>query len=110
MSNFKIPRIDSPIHRKFVASQPCLITGYQGECGVGHHLLRVEAIKGIARKVCDKWMVPLHSTIHDALHKNGDEVVFFANHGLDYDFVKSRAIELAMQSPDKKIRAAVWKV
>jgi hypothetical protein len=92
------------VHMLFVASQPCIISGYQGEYGVGHHLLRSEPTKGIARKQSDIWIVPLHSTLHDALHKNGNEIAFFANHGLDYDDVKERALYLASISPDPKIR------
>jgi len=107
MSNSKVARIDSPLHRRFVASQPCLITGYQGERGVDHHLMRAEPIKGIARKVCDRWVVPLESSIHDALHKNGNEISFFANHGLSYEAVKAFAMQFAILSPDKRISDAV---
>lgn len=102
--NFKIESIDSPKHRKFVAGQPCIISGYQGECGIAHHLLRAESIKGTSKKSCDRWCVPLHSTIHDALHKNGNEVAFFANHGLDYEAVKQIARDLSNRSPDGRIR------
>lgn len=91
-------------HMLFVASEPCIISGYQGKYGVGHHLLRNEPTKGIARKQSDIWIIPLHSTLHDALHKNGNEIVFFANHGLDYKAVKSEALRLAISSPDPKIR------
>ena len=82
--NFKIKKIRSEKHRKFVASQPCVVTGYQGDKGVPHHLMQVDGVKGIGVKSCDMWSIPLHHDIHMALHKNGNEVVFFANHGLDY--------------------------
>jgi len=99
----KIPKIRSPKHRKFVASQPCMITG--STYGVqSHRLLRVEPIKGLSTKSCDSYCVPLHHTIHDALHKNGNEIVFFANHGFDYEVVKDMAEFLSMQSPCDKIR------
>lgn len=98
-------KIDSPKHRKWIAQQPCLVTHYQGEYGVSHHLLRVEG-KGMAIKTCDMWCVPLHSTIHDALHKNGNEIGFFANHGFDYWIVKNLALRFAALSPDPKIRKA----
>lgn len=95
-------KIRSKKHREFVASEPCMITGYTH--GVqAHHLLRVEG-KGMGTKSCDRWCVPLHYTIHDALHKNGNEVVFFANHGWHYEDVKGIALALAQGSPDKKIR------
>lgn len=105
--NFKIKRIDSPIHRKWIASKACIITGYQGEKGVPHHLLRVESTKGTSYKNCDIWCVPLHSDIHDALHKNGNEIVFFANHGMDYEEVKQLAEIFASLSPDMRIREAI---
>lgn len=94
-------------HMLFVASQPCIISGYQGEYVVGHHLLRAESVKGVGRKNSDMWLVPLHSALHDALHRNGDEVWFFVNYGLAYEDVKDRALYLASISPDPKIRQLV---
>ena len=110
--NFKIKKIRSDKHRKFVASQPCVVTGYQGDKGVPHHLLRCGDSRGVAMKVCDMWCVPLHHDIHMALHKNGNEVVFFANHGLTYETVMSAAIHYASISPDKRIREAMrlWEI
>ena len=106
MSNFKIKRIDSPKHRKFITTRACLISGYK--TGVqAHHLMRAEPVKGMGIKLCDKWCIPLHHTIHDALHKAGDEIAFFANHGMDYDDVKQLAGVYASMSPDKRIRDAV---
>ena len=106
--NFKVERIDSPRHRKFVASQPCLITGSKD--GVqAHHLLRVNG-KGMGIKSCDMWCIPLHHTVHDALHKSGNEKIFFINHGREYEYIIGRAQALASQSPDIKIRMAakIW--
>lgn len=95
-------KIRSKAHRQFVSEQPCMITG--ATHGVqSHHLLRVEG-KGLSTKACDKWVVPLHYTIHDALHKNGNEIVFFANHGWDYEDVKEFAKGLCIISPCNKIR------
>ncbi len=103
--NFKVDRVDSPRHRKFVASQPCLITGSKD--GVqAHHLLRTGE-HGTGIKSSDIWCIPLHHTVHDALHKNGNEVVFFANHGRDYERVKEIARNLSNESPDIKIRMAM---
>lgn len=92
-------------HMLFVASEPCIISGYQGEYGIGHHLLRTGE-HCMSKKSSDIWIIPLHSTLHDALHKNGNEVAFFANHGLDYEAVKSEGLRLALNSPDPKIRKA----
>jgi len=96
-------KIRSKKHRDFVASQPCIVTGYQGERVVAHHLLRVPG-KGMGTKSCDSWTVPLESSVHDALHRNGNEVEFFKNRWLDYERVKECARELARMSPDIKIR------
>ena len=97
-------KIRSPKHRKFVASQPCIITGYQGERGVPHHLMRVDGTKGVGTKSCDRWCIPLEFSIHEALHNNGDEIAFFTNHGMPYERVMLKARCLAQQSPDKRIR------
>jgi hypothetical protein len=72
--------------------------------------LRVEPIKGTGYKNDDMWCVPLHSTIHEALHKNGDEELFFTNHGLNYEDVKEIAKNLSHESPDLRIRIAmkIW--
>ncbi len=103
--NFKTLKIHSEKHRKYIASRPCMITGLTD--GVqAHHLLRVEG-KGMGTKACDIWLIPLHHTIHDALHKNGNEIVFFENHGFDYDKVKLTAIEYSESSPDKRICEAM---
>lgn len=95
-------KIRSKIHRQFVSQQPCIITG--STYGVqAHHLLRVEG-KGLSTKSCDRWVIPLHYVIHDALHKNGNEVAFFANHGFDYETIKALATQFCMRSPCEKIR------
>lgn len=99
-------KIRSEVHKRFIGEQPCMITGRMGSDVASHHLLRVQPIKGIATKACDSWLVPLYWEIHNALHANGNEEVFFANHGFDYERVKLYATDLARQSPDKKIRDA----
>jgi len=97
-------KIRSKKHLKFVSEQSCLITGSTG--GVqAHHLLRAGG-KGMGTKSSDIWAVPLYYTVHDALHRMGDEIAFFENHGLPYEYAKGRALTLASQSPDKKIREA----
>lgn len=96
-------KIRSKEHLQFVCRQPCIITGNLDETNHAHHLLRVEG-KGLATKTCDSWTVPLHWTLHNALHKNGNEIAFFANHGLDYETVKQIARDLSNKSPDKRIR------
>ncbi len=101
-----LKKIRSDKHRRFVASQPCLVTGRIGDDIHPHHLLRVYG-KAMGTKSCDSWCVPLHYTIHNALHKNGNEIVFFENHGIPYDKVKDIAVYYASISPDKRIRDKV---
>lgn len=96
-------KIRSKRHRQFVSQQPCIITGNIHETNHAHHLLRVEG-KAMGTKACDSWCVPLHWTLHNALHRNGNEIVFFANHGLDYEAVKQIARDLSNKSPDLRIR------
>lgn len=100
-------KIRSNKHRKFISEQPCIITGRT--LGVqSHHLLRVEG-KGMGTKTSDIWCIPLHWEVHAALHKNGNEVAFFVNHGLDYEMVKAVALRFSSISSDKKIRESVEK-
>ena len=106
MANFKTPKIRSPIHLAFVRSHACIVTGYKGNTVVAHHLLRAGG-KGLGTKACDSLAVPLSSYVHDALHKNGNEVAFFVNHGLNYESVKEIARKLSFESPDKRIREII---
>lgn len=101
-----LAKIDSPKHRKFIASLPCLITGEESECVVPHHLLRTGE-HGVGTKSCDMWCVPMHSEYHDALHKNGNEVEFFQDHGWGYRQVTAHALHYDRISPCKRIRQKV---
>ncbi len=93
-------------HRRFVASQVCMLSNLEGEDMHPHHLLRVNPIKGGALKSCDMWCVPLKAVLHDELHRNGDEIGYFESHGWEYENVKQHALYWAKLSPDKKIRQA----
>ena len=101
-SFFKTPKIRSKKHREYVSQRASILSGARAE--VAHHLLRVDAIKGMGTKSCDRWVVPMTHAEHDALHKAGDEVAFFARHGLDYEFVKERARVLCKSSPCNEMR------
>lgn len=106
-TNFKIERIDSPEHRRWIASLPCIVSGYQGERGIDHHLMRAEPIKGTGYKLSDIYCVPMEFEIHNILHRNGNEEVFFLNNGLPYEHVMEIARNLAYESPDIRIRMAM---
>lgn len=102
MSRFKVPKVESEKHRKFVASQPCMITGYT-EGVQAHHLLRVGG-KGMGTKTCDSWCIPLRHDHHRGLHEFGDEIAYLELFGVDYEDAKKRAMQLASISPCGKIR------
>lgn len=102
----KTKKVRSEKHRRFVASQPCIVT--HAEYGVqAHHLLKAEGLKGMGTKSCDKWCIPLHFTEHDKLHKNGNELDYFAERDMPYSTVIQAAINLAKSSPDNAIRKAI---
>jgi hypothetical protein len=104
MSNFKVERIRDAEHRAYIASLPCLINREWNETCVDHHLLRSEETKG-QMKACDSMTIPLLSITHGILHYNGNEVVFFLNHGWRYmDILHVIRDEYIANSPSKKIR------
>lgn len=104
MSNFKTAKIRSKKHLKWVAAQASILSGLPGE--VAHHLLGYENGKGLGMKVCDTLTVSLTNLEHRMLHACGDEVVFFENHGLDYEVVKKLAANFCKESPCDKVREA----
>ena len=104
----KIPKIRSPKHRKFVASQPCMITNLEGENCNGtpvdaHHLMKMGG-RGTSLKESDEWTVPLCRKHHIEVTGYGDEEVFWMYYNISYELVKDMAEFLSMQSPCDKIR------
>lgn len=93
-------KIRSKIHLRFVAEQGSMLSGFPA---VAHHLLRAEG-KSMGAKTCDSKTIPLTHIEHDMLHRLGNEVTFFKNHGWDYDKVIKYAEELSKNSPCEKIR------
>ena len=67
-------------HLRFVASQSCVV------CGRGpsdaHHIKFAE-LRGMGRKVSDKFTVPLCRLHHRELHRRGDERAWWGNQGID---------------------------
>lgn len=98
-------RIDSPVHRRYVASLPSMIAGVWNETVVDHHLLKAHQTKGIGLKSCDMYCVPLTDEEHRSLHAHGDEIKWFEMRGWPYEDVKSHALMIALDSPCKKVRA-----
>lgn len=73
-------RIRSKEHLKFVAKQPCLICGRRPS--QAHHI-RYAQPRALSRKVSDEFVVPLCTIHHDALHRVGDEKMWWNKHSID---------------------------
>ncbi len=80
--------VRNPDHLRLVAGLRCLVTGIEGQSHA-HHLLRITdhygrsvGVKATGLKNGDNYAVPLHYKIHDALHRDGDEVEFFKRFGI----------------------------
>jgi len=75
------PRI-KPIHKRskahlvFVGSQPCLICE-RVPCDAHH--LKFAGPRALGRKVSDEFTVPLCRDHHQSLHRNGNELTWWAN-------------------------------
>jgi hypothetical protein len=67
-------------HLKFVASQPCLICGRTPSDA--HHIKFAEQ-PGIARKVSDRFTVPICRLHHRELHRRGNERAWWERQGID---------------------------
>jgi hypothetical protein len=67
-------------HLRFVASQPCLICGRTPSDP--HHIKFAEQ-GAMARKVSDKFTVPICRLHHRELHRRGNERVWWQNQGVD---------------------------
>jgi len=67
-------------HLKFVAARPCLVCGRK-PCDPHH--LRFAQSRALGRKVSDEFTVPLCRTHHRALHRSGDEALWWQTVGHD---------------------------
>lgn len=82
----KVTPITKPIRRRskehlaFVAAQPCLICQHQPSDA--HHLKFSQA-RSLAQKVSDEFTVPLCRNHHQDLHRNGNELAWWANFKID---------------------------
>jgi hypothetical protein len=66
----KTIRLRDKDHRKFVASQPCLVCGRSP--ADAHHLCFAQP-RALGRKVSDEFTVPVCRVHHRELHRHGDE-------------------------------------
>jgi hypothetical protein len=67
-------------HLKFVASQPCLVCGRLPSDA--HHVKFAEQ-RAMARKVSDRFTVPICRLHHRELHRRGNERTWWEFHGID---------------------------
>jgi hypothetical protein len=64
------------IHLAFVAAQPCLVC-QRSPCDAHH--LKFAQPRTLGRKVSDEFTVPLCREHHQALHRHGNEIAWWAN-------------------------------
>jgi hypothetical protein len=67
-------------HRKFVASQPCVVCG---RSPADAHHLRFAQPRALGMKVSDEFTVPVCRVHHRELHQIGDERVWWHNLNID---------------------------
>jgi hypothetical protein len=67
-------------HLRFVAKEPCLLCGRK-PCDPHH--LRFAQSRALGRKVSDEFTVPLCRTHHRALHRSGNEALWWQTAGHD---------------------------
>ena len=69
-------RTRNKAHLRFVAAQPCLVC-QRSPCDPHH--LRFAQPRALGRKVSDEFVVPLCRDHHRQLHRQGDEIAWWAN-------------------------------
>jgi hypothetical protein len=76
----KTIRLRDKDHRKFVASQPCLVCG---RSPADPHHLRFAQPRALGRKVSDEFTVPVCRVHHRELHRHGDEAAWWQKTKID---------------------------
>jgi ERF superfamily len=76
----KTIRLRDKDHRKFVASQPCLVCG---RLPADPHHLRFAQPRALGRKVSDEFTVPVCRVHHRELHRHGDEAAWWQKIKID---------------------------
>jgi hypothetical protein len=76
----KTVRVRDKDHRKFVATQPCIVCG---RTPADPHHLRFAQPRALGRKVSDEFTVPICRVHHDELHKRGDEAAWWKSVNID---------------------------
>jgi hypothetical protein len=87
------PRIRDEAHLKFIRSLPCCIPGCGDNTSTEAAHLRVGSINhdkrdtGGGERPSDRWTLPLCSRCHRDQHAAGDELKFWAEHGINPFFL-----------------------
>jgi hypothetical protein len=76
----KTIRLRDKDHRKFVASQPCLVCG---RTPADAHHLRFAQPRALSRKVSDEFTVPVCRVHHRELHRHGNEPAWWKRINID---------------------------
>jgi hypothetical protein len=76
----KTIRLRDKDHRKFVASQACLVCG---RLPADAHHLRFAQPRALGRKVSDEFTVPVCRVHHRELHRHGDEAAWWQKTKID---------------------------
>ncbi len=76
----KTIRLRDEEHRKFVATQPCMVCG---RTPADAHHLRFAQPRALGRKVSDEFTVPVCRLHHRELHRHGDEVAWWNGINID---------------------------
>jgi len=76
----KTVRLRDKDHRKFVATQPCLVCG---RLPADAHHLRFAQPRALGRKVSDEFTVPVCRVHHRELHRHGDEAAWWQKTKVD---------------------------
>jgi ERF superfamily len=76
----KTIRLRDKDHRKFVASQPCLVCG---RLPADAHHLRFAQPRALGRKVSDEFTVPVCRVHHRELHRHGNEAAWWQTTKID---------------------------
>jgi hypothetical protein len=76
----KTIRLRDKEHRRFVASQPCLVCG---RSPADPHHLRFAQPRALGAKVSDEFTVPVCRLHHDEAHRYGDEAAWWAGLNID---------------------------
>jgi hypothetical protein len=89
------PRVEDAAWLAIVRKMPCLICGRPGSDPA--HLRSAapqygKRLTGMGEKSSDCWVLPLCRTHHEAQHRDGDELRWWARHGIADPFAVAMAL------------------